>query len=278
MPRVLVLLAAVLALLSGCGDDEEQQREIADLARAADTTTAAGGVRLRVRATVEVPGDRDQRLPFSMRGVVDHRQGLADLDVDLSGLSGLQGGPGRVRGRELLVGDALYMQFGRLTDQLPDGKRWLRLDLTRFGAGLGLSLEQLSQVGADPSQFVRFLRAARDVRSVAVERVRGELTTRYRATVDLRRYPDLLPPSQRKRARQALGRLDDRGQALRFPIDVWVDFKGLVRRERIVLVQGILNQRGTAKLRMTVDFLAYGRPVAVLAPPEAEVHDVIPAS
>ena len=51
---------------------------------------------------------------------------------------------------------------------------------------------------------LRLRAVSEEVEELGTEDVRGVETTHYRTTVDLRRYPDLVPPDRRELARRSI--------------------------------------------------------------------------
>ena len=86
---------------------------------------------------------------------------------------------------------------------MPGGKPWIKVDLNAVGKQAGIDLSQFTQLGTDPSRMVDWLRTVSgDVTTVGTEKLDGVDTTHYRATVDLSKYPDLVPADQREAVQQ----------------------------------------------------------------------------
>ena len=92
--------------------------------------------------------------------------------------------PAQLKAELRLVDKVLYTRMGLLSQQLPKGKKWLKLDIEKLGKGLGIDVSQLSQYN-DPTKMLDYLRSSGDVDEVGKEDVRGVETTHYRAKVDL---------------------------------------------------------------------------------------------
>ena len=79
--------------------------------------------------------------------------------------------------------------------------------------------------------------------TIGTEEVDGVQTTHYKATVDLDKYPDLVPAGQRDAVRKAIESLEKTTHVTEFPMHVWVGKDdGLVRRVSTVLTQTIQGQ------------------------------------
>lgn len=110
---------------------------------------------------------------------------------------------------------------------LPKSKPWVRVPAdptSTVGRELEAVVEQLRS-SFDPAQSLGLLRAARRVEEVGPAVVEGESTTRYKATVDLRRATRATAGPARE---QFQSMLDAGATTLRY--DVWVDVSGLPRR------------------------------------------------
>src|SRR5947208_2403784 len=199
-PRALAAPAVVLALvLAGCGgggtnaSNQQGQNDQSNggpaqsaIAAAATKTSNAGSARVSFTATVNAPGQKV--VSFDGNGSLDYRTKRGKLTYDISkliGTTGLSGGNGRA---EVIIEDQIiYMKFPLLTQQIPGGKDWIKLDLQKLSKAQGFNLGSLAQLSqSDPTQALQYLRAASsDVQTVGKEQVRGVETTHYKLTVDL---------------------------------------------------------------------------------------------
>jgi hypothetical protein len=112
------------------------------------------------------------------------------------------------------------------------------------------------------------------VEKLGNEKVRGVGTTKYRAEVDIRRYPDRLPPAQREQARVAVEKLVQQTGSDTYPMTLWIGDDKLVRRVRIEYDFEIPNQEEKADFSMTMEFFDFGAPVDVTPPPAKDVQDL----
>ena len=274
--RRLLPLLAVLALaagaLSGCGAAGTPD----PVAEAAAATAKAGGARVEMKMSFEVPG-RPGNLEMTATGVTDQRNGDGQLTLDMSAMAALTAGPGQSPSAadldtEVRMKDkVIYMRMGLLAGLLPKGKRWIKLDTRDASAKLGIDFDRLTQYN-DPAKVLEYLDAAGDVKKVGQEQVRGVDTTHYRANVDLR---ELL-----KSAGSGSGS-DDEIKAMKelmgadtMPIEVWISDDKLVRR----MAMDIGSASGSAgaaafKMTMRMDIFDYGIKVSVKVPPASQVAD-----
>jgi hypothetical protein len=154
----------------------------------------------------------------------------------------------------------MYMRSPVFRSQLPRGKSWLRVDLSRRASSLGLdftSLLNASQTFAPLEKgLVSTTRVGRAV-------VAGRSVTQYRAVIDIQRAARAVPGYGRQVA--ALERAT--GIRLgRVPYDVWVAGDGRIRRMRFSMPT-VAGGRSV----QTVTFLSFDAPVTITAPPPAQV-------
>jgi len=285
-PRHLRSLLAALVLVgtpaavAACGGSEHVSARL--VSQAVATTSSSGEFRITIGGSFRIP-QLGKAIPLNGAGVVDPRTHTGRVAVDLSGLSSLIGGQlgqtqqSALRIEEVFVGRVIYMRSPFYARFLPKGKTWLRLDLAAFGRQLGINLDQLSQFsGGDPRQTLDQLRAVSgDVTKVGSATIRGVGTTHYRANVDLRRYPQLVPPAQRPAAEQGMKRLISLTGTSSFPVDVWIDAQRRVRRIGLRYAFKPKGQSAAQKLSFdeTVDIFDFGATEKISAPPPGQTVD-----
>ena len=275
MPRRLVLsvfgLVAVLAvagvLLFADGKDTVP---LSTVANAAEATNRAGGFRITIDGRYQVPG-AGQVLPMKGEGALDPQNRRGRLVFQTAGALGGGGGI-----EQVFEGDVIYMKMPAAAQRLGMKKSWLKVDVKEAGRALGIDPGQLGQLGGnDPRQMIDQIRAVSgEVERQGTEVVRGVETTRYRAEVDIRRYPDRLPPAQREQARVAVEKLVEQTGSDTYPMTLWIGDDDLVRRVRIEYDFDMPGQEKKAEFSMTMEFFDFGARVNVAAPPEKDVQDL----
>jgi hypothetical protein len=263
------LVALAAAAGTGCGGDSSGDA----LAKAAAKTGAVSGARTSFKARISSPG---LAAPIELRGsgVVIPRVHAAQMSFQtVRGPRLPSTGLDQLGGQVVMRNLSMYMRLGALQSLLPRGKPWLKVDFRRFGRGQGVDFAQLLQGGQDPSQTLSYLRATSGkTRKVGDERVRGTSTTHYRATVDLRKFPQTLPAGQRRSARQSVERLISLSGSSKVPTEVWIDGRGLVRRQQSTLSLPAPNG-ARQRVVQQLEFYDFGANVRVQAPPRDQVID-----
>jgi hypothetical protein len=279
VPRRLPLALAALAVVVGVaaflllrsGDDTVP---LSTVANAAEATSEAGGFKLSIDGSFEVPGAQ-QSIPMKGSGALDPKAGRGRLVFDSAGpLAGAGGTDGKIE--QIFERGVIYMKMPAIAKQLGGTKEWLRVDVQGAGRALGVDPGQFGQLGGnDPRRMLDQIRAVSgEVKEVGSEKVRGTDTTHYEAEVDLRKYPDRLPEKDREQARVAVEKLIDQTGSATYPMDLWIDEDDLVRRVRIAYEFEVPGQEDGADFRMTMEFYDYGTPIDVAPPPAEDVQDL----
>ena len=274
VPRGLVLsvlgavavLAVLGVLLVGRGEDTVP---LSTVANAAEATNRAGGFKITVDGRYQVPG-AGQVLPMKGSGALDPQRRRGRLAFDSAGALG----GGKIE--QIFEGEVIYMKMPAAARQFGANKEWLRVDVKQAGSALGIDPNQLGQLsGNDPRQMIDQIRAVSgDVKKQGTEVVRGVETTRYRAEVDIRRYPDRLPEAQREQARVVVEKLVQQTGSDTYPMTLWIGDDDLVRRVRIEYEFDLPGQEERGSFSMTMEFFDFGAPVDVEPPPDKDVQDL----
>lgn len=267
-PAIAATLTA--GALAGCGGEDAQVA----IAEAAERTAAVDSARVSVEGTIEGAG-LPEPSTFEASGVVDNVAQTGRLEFgefEVPGAGALP--PDAVEGEVLFDELTIYLRFPVLLGQLPGGKEWLKLDLSEALSGEGVDLGQLSQIGqSNPTDSLRQLEAvSEDLEEVGEEDVGGVSTTHYEATVDLNRYPDLVPEEQRAGVEESVANLIELTGAEQIPVEVWIDEEGLVRRFSQSYSYEDPNA-GEVSQSQTIEFDDFGVDVDVELPPEDDVFD-----
>jgi len=272
----LTLIAALA--LAGCGAKDSASLD--PVAEAAQNTAQISTMHMSMRGTMSVPG-LDAPVAMTARGGFDNERKLGSMTMDMSDFAKAAAGtkladPKLWRGEQVFDfgrHPILYMRFPFMTQSLPGNKQWIRIDLQLVGEAMGMDFSQLMQgTQSNPAQQLDYLRAVSgDLKEIGTEQVRGIQTTHYRATVDLRKYPELVPEDQRESTQATIDQLVKLTGLTTYPVDVWVDSKQLVRR--MAFDQSFKTGAGKMSMQMSVDYFDFGKPVEVLIPPRSQTAD-----
>ncbi len=186
-----------------------------------------------------------------------------------------------------------------LGSMAPSGAQWIKVDTTKAGAGATANgmlggLNGGGGVAGDPSAYLESLQGVgADLTTVGHEAVGGVDTTHVRAVVSMRKALEAAGVD-RTRMDQAMQPLTSEQRAalddLTFPVDVYVDGQGYVRRLQITYDLGsaakavtgtsgpsALPAEAQMKSTMTYDFSDFGAPVTITVPPADQVTDLCTA-
>jgi hypothetical protein len=266
------LIAIVLAIsASGCGSSTSAALD--PVAQAADVTSSVGGAHMSLTAQVSAAA---LPAPFTITGQgffnYKSREGALSLDMSslpAAALASASSGPLRIQ--EIFKSSTIYVGSPLFAGKLPGGARWMKLDLSRLGGGLGLNLQQLTGGQSNPAQLLDYLKAGGSVTVVGHELVRGTATTHYHGSLDLSRISDFVPSADRAQLHSALAKLIAQTGVSSLPVDVWVDSQRLVRRMTIALSLASRGQK--LQLRLTIELFGFGPTAPVIPPRAAETYD-----
>jgi hypothetical protein len=275
---VVGLVAAAVIVLSGCGASET----LDPIARAAEVTSQQEGARISITTQLSSAALPEGGYKLTASGYIDERDRSGEMSMDLSGIPGASALPGGGTGTVQMIYQypVVYMSMPFLAGKLPEGKTWIKLDLTKAASAAGINLSQLSSLNqTDPTQFLEYLRASSGgVTAVGSETVDGVPTTHYRADLQLSSILDRVPSSEQAAVKAALDEADDAGS---IPVDVWVDAQGRVRRMQLAIAASVPTGTGSGVAAattnvagtITIDFTSYGHIPPIVPPPSSQVFD-----
>jgi ABC-type amino acid transport substrate-binding protein len=296
----LVMLAAALALVAaGCGGatgttTNGDPISFEQLSQAATSSAGAASARFEFGMTMNVPGG-DEAFSFAGKGAFDGTSDRASLTLDMSSfaalLRGFSEGLGGTSGSGSDLPDfdnpdlwtidvvqdglVMYMRFPALAEALPDGASWVRVDVGKAAAAQGLDLAGLQQfTSTDPRKLLEYLQGVSgDVAVTGTETVRGVETTRYRGTIDIHRYLNLVPEEKREEVESLLGEIVEQSGIGQMPFDVWIDGDGLVRKLEVTFSATEPGASSATDVSLTFELYEYGEDLEIELPPADEVVD-----
>lgn len=252
-----VAIAAVAVVSAGCGGGTGSALSLDPVANAATKTQQAGAAKIRMSLSLSSPQLQGGRtVDISGTGVIDGTN--SEFNFTMGSLGSMQ---------EVLLkqgGDyVIYMQMPQLSAQLPAGKHWIELDISKLGKASGLDLSKLmSGSEFQPSDVLSMLKGeGATVRNVGPATVDGTATTQYRVTID----------TAKALAAKGLTSPLLAGAAATLPAsipaNVWIGKDGLVRQIKLDL------SAAQGRVAMQMNLSDYGTDVPVAAPPSSEVFD-----
>jgi hypothetical protein len=266
---ITAALAVAAAVTAGCGGGSTSSALSLDpVAAAATKTQDAGAARIRFAMIISAP-QLGKTLRMRGTGAIDGTS--AEMRFRLGSLPGQIGLPltqlQHASIKEVALeenGDyVIYMQLGFLSSQLPGGKQWIKLDVSKLGKAAGLDVGRLlSGTQFQPSDLLGMLTSeGAKVQKLGPATVDGVATTHYRVTIDLAKV------LQSKGLTSPL-LSGITAQLKTATADVWIGKDGLVRRVRVSY-----NVHGTMRMAMTMSLYDYGAHLSIAAPPSSQVFD-----
>jgi hypothetical protein len=242
--RAWLLIAPAVLLLASCGDT----LSLDPVAKAATASSKQTSEHMELTAKVTTGGQT-----VSMTGEGDFRNdpnlGRMTMSVQSAGKTFTM--------REVLSGLTVYIASDLFKGQLPSGKSWMAIDLTKTGKALGLDVGGISS--QSPVSTLDQLKANGDVTKVGTETIDGVETTHYTATID---------PAKTAKLAKAL-----HITVSYKPADVWIDANGLVRRMHLAYSQTAGTSTPASTNDTTISFSNYGTEVQVDLPSPADTFD-----
>lgn len=239
MRRLLGLLACS-AIALGCGEAEKPSgADSARLKRAGDQLVTKSNYRAKLDLKSDIPG-QTIAMNGEMISTVDEKR--THMTVDYT-----QGDDPQVELEILSIDGGDWVRGGAITDRLPAGKRWLKIeDDSPKPVAIGV--------------FFAYLSGASGFEHVGTEQIRGTPSTHFRGPLD---FEDLIKRGGPKTA-AGLDKLAGAGD-LEATLDVWLDDADLLTRMDVRI-----GTKGTSgALNISVEILGYDVDDAELDAPKA---------
>lgn len=255
------------------------------LASADESTTGSG----RFEATMtmvpapgtEIPGP----IAFSFSGAFDEATQSSEMSMDLSGMAEMivatEGAGEDEQLAEMFatffseplqiitIGNESWMKWSFFSSFLGAGDNWIAGSADMAGettGSLGFGAE-----GGSPSDFLAALEDAdAQVEEVGSEEVRGEPTTHYKVVLDIEALAAEATPEERAELDELLGQ----GAPSEFPMDVWLDGDGLLRRFTMAIDASDMEDAAELEsATLTFEIWDYGADIVIVPPPANQVVD-----
>ena len=275
---IAALVAASLAVAPACGSATSVSSSSAPSTTHATNTKVLLTAASATRATGSAYLTMDMTMPSAAGTIQAHATGVFRMGSPALGEMRLkmQVPTGqKVAMEERILGTVIYMRSPVFGQALPHGKRWIKLDLSRMGSA-GSALGSVMNSGqSDPTQSLSYLQATADtMQNEGTEDVAGVSTTHYHAEVVFKKAVKLLvqrvPAAQRPALRRVYAQFEAQTGITDYPIDVWIDGKGLVRKVHFSMPMLSSGEM----MSMTVTMSRFGAPVRISAPPAGQVADI----
>lgn len=291
--RASVALGGVVALVAaGCGVQSGQQvstgpaavtpksfsgaQAAGVLSRSAASTAKVTTESVSMTMSISLPSG--EHVTTTMDGSYDNVHHLGQVETDLGsmfrslgascGCSSLPSGKD-AKMTEVIDGSTVYLKAPSLSSVLGSAsKPWLKMDLhglaTLQGSAAGMN-------GGQPGAFLDYLQAVGGpVTTVGREQVRGVETTHVKGTIDFAKAVAKATGARRALLQRALKQLGSTGAELRaFPVEVWIDDHGFVRKYSMVIALGSGSHRIDESVEM--ELFDFGKPVSITVPPSSQV-------
>ena len=264
------VIVAVAIVSAGCGGGSSSALSLDPVAAAATKTQNAGAARIRLDMAFSGHG---KSVKMHASGAMDGTS--VEMGFKLRSLLGLAGMPRAMKSKlshgtmqEVALeqdGDyVIYIKVPFLASQLPGGRSWIKLDVSKLGKSAGVDLDKLmSGSQLQPTDLLSALKAdGAKVHELGSATIDGTATTHYRVTINMAKALEskgLTSPLLRSAATQ-MKSIDE---------NVWIGNDGLVRR--VAFVYG-MPQGGSAQ--MTMDLYDYGAHVDIATPPSSQAFDM----
>lgn len=267
-PIVAAVTAAVATLLvAGCGGGGEtgdgsarsvvaEETSIQIVSKSTDRTTGGGTARMEMRSAMSLGSSGAPVVLMSGEGTVDFDTGRAVLTLTSQGLVDEM----EVRQIDQKTG---FVSMPFL--ELPEGKRWVRIDVEQ-------SPEAGFASGSDAEGTLALIQGLTgEPEEVGRETLHGAETTHYAVDIDVDRLFDIAAENADQLSGQLESLMSTSRQMLPDTLDgnVWIDDEGRIRKFEYVISIEAMGQEAASIT--TVEYYDFGVEVGVEEPPADEV-------
>jgi hypothetical protein len=239
---VVIAVAAIVIASSGGGEGGPLNA----IAKAAEVTQAEPGGHATL--TAKITSSAKQEGITETGSMVFDEAGQAEGTVNVSvGTTGL-----KFAMTTIVDGETVYMTSPALESKIPEGKKWMKLDLSAAAAEAGSS----GTTAGGPSEGLKVLEDVEGAEEVGKEEIDGVATTRYKGTLPV--------------AKKVFGvEIHDTAQE----VEVWIDGQDRVRKMQLLVTGSAGESKETATNDVTINFFEFGKVPAIKPPAPDEVFD-----
>ena len=258
---VLLLLVLLNSFLNG-GED---RLEFNPVAAAAERTQNEPGARFSMKAIYTAPSLPQPLIAHgagSINSQTHHSRAVLTLDTP---------GEGPVRVETLSDGTTMYMRGTGISDGLPDGKEWMAMQ-----PFLGHSEQEAMVGGGDADSTLQMLTVVDgNFQELGREEVRGISTRRYRTSVSMDAYAELLREEGKDDLAEHYEKL---ATLMPRPVigEAWIDDNEIVRRNRMVMDMPSESGQPTLRMDIRMDLFDFGARPDIQMPDSSQVFDATP--
>ncbi len=273
-------IATLAAVAAGCGGGSGGPALSLDpVAAAATKTEQAGAARIRFSMTLSGPQMHAKTVRVHGTGAIDGSN--AEMSFNLGSMlkqmnlpasaSSVAGALFHNSSMKAIVLDqngdyVIYMRIPFLSAELPGGKAWMKMDISKLGKSAGIDMSKvLSGSQLAPSDLLSMLKAeGATVHTIGHATIDGTATTQYNVKIEAAKVLKSSGLTSPVFAGVA-------AKLKSISENVWIDKNGLVRR--VAFSYG-LPVAGSPHMAMTMDLSDYGAHVTIAAPPSSQVVDM----
>lgn len=259
---LLLVLVLVNSFLNGSG---ESRLEFNPVAAAAERTQSKPGAHFTMKAIYTSPS-LPQPLAGHGSGSINSQTGFSRVEMTMD-----EPGKGPVRIETISDGTTIYMRGTGISEELPSGKEWLAMQ-----PFLGHSEQEAMVGGGDVDSALQMFTAVDgSVREMGREKVRGVPTRRYRTSISLSGYAELLRGEDKDELADHYEKL---ATLMPGPVvgEAWIDDEEIVRRSRVVMELPGESGQPTMTMDMRMDLFDFGARPDIQAPSPSQVFDATP--
>jgi hypothetical protein len=238
----VVIVAVVVVVIAQSGGSGSSPLNA--IAKAAEVTQREPGGRAVIKATITSVATPEGITESGTMTFDENGRARGELTVSVP-----------ATGKEVSLvtvvdGTDSYTSSDSLDDSLPEGKKWMELNLAAAAKGAS----QADPVSGGPTEGLKILERVQDSEEIGKEDIDGVPTTHYRGT---------LPTTDEVfGVKASYSALD---------IDVWIDAQDRVRRMSLDVSGSVGGQK--SRTQMSIDYVEFGRVPKIEVPPADEVFD-----
>jgi hypothetical protein len=264
--KFLSLLLILVLVNSFLNDSSGENRlEFNPVAAAAERTQNEPGARFSMKAIYTSPS-LPQPLVGHGSGAINSQTGYSQAVITVD-----EPGKGPVRVETISDGTTMYMRGTGISDKLPSGREWFAMQ-----PFLGHSEQEAMVGGGDvDSALQMFTAVGGNFEELGREQVRGVPTRRYRTSISLDGYAELLRDEGKDELADHYEKL---ATLMPGPVvgEAWIDDKEIVRRNRVVMDLPSEEGQPALTMDMRMDLFDFGARPNIQLPDSSQVFDATP--